>query len=59
MIETAIETAPAHWACYLINGDASGFDYSNTPNDNAGDRDQELCDAWVNKLAKEGWRVVD
>lgn len=28
-IEVDTITAPAHWASYLINGDASGFDFSN------------------------------
>lgn len=58
MIEVTTATAPAHWACYLINGDASGFDYSNTPSDAAGDRDKAECDAWLDRLASEGWRVV-
>lgn len=51
-------TAPASWACYLINGDASGFDYHNTPDDNAGDRDQAACDLWVAALAADNARVV-
>lgn len=51
-------TAPASWACYLINGDASGFDYCNTPDDKAGDRDQAECDAWVAALAADNARVV-
>ncbi len=57
-IETTTATAPAHWACYLINGDASGFDYSNTPSDAAGDRDKAECDAWLDRLAEDGWYVV-
>lgn len=57
--EVTTATAPAHWASYLINGDASGFDYYNTPGDNAGDRDQAECDAWTDRLYKEGgWYVV-
>ena len=58
MIEVSTATAPAFWASYLINGDATGFDYYNTPTDNAGDREQAECDAWVDRLAKEGWSVV-
>lgn len=27
-MKTATYTLPAHWACYLINGDASGMDES-------------------------------
>ena len=33
-------TAPAHWACYLINGDCSGMD----------DADIEACDNWADTL---------
>lgn len=58
MIEVTTATAPAHWATYLVNGDATGFDYYNTPTDKAGDRDQARADAWVERLAKDGWRVV-
>ena len=37
----AIEyTAPAYWAPYLINGDASGFE----------DDEQAACDAWIDSL---------
>lgn len=57
-IEVTTATAPASWACYLINGDATGFDYHNTPDDKAGDRDKAACDAWIEKLAAEGWCVV-
>jgi hypothetical protein len=57
-IEVTTATAPAHWASYLINDDASVFDYSNTPDDKAGDRDQAKCDAWIEKLAIDGWRVA-
>lgn len=57
-IEVSKVTAPAHWASYLINGDASGFDYSNTPGDKAGDRDKAECDRWLAWLTTEGWRVV-
>lgn len=31
--ETLVVTAPAAWASYLINGDASVFDYSNDLDD--------------------------
>jgi hypothetical protein len=43
-----VEGSP-HWASYLINGDASGLD----------ERDVELCDAWVERLADDGWEVSD
>ena len=39
-VETA--TAPAYWASYLINGDASGLE---------GD-EIAACDAWIERL---GW----
>lgn len=57
-IEVEKVTAPAQWAAYLINGDASGFDYYDTPSDDAGTRDREVCDAWCAELAKDGWRVT-
>ena len=39
---------PAYWASYLINGDASGFDIANTPDDpDAGTREQATIDAWL------------
>ena len=56
--DVIIYRLPAYWASYLINGDATGFDYHNTPDDpNAGDRYQAEVDAW---LESEGnpW-VVD
>lgn len=28
-VKTVTVTAPSHWAAYLINGDSSGFSYSN------------------------------
>lgn len=58
MIEVTTATAPAHWSSYLVNGDASGFDYSNTPSDKAGDRDKAECDAWIDRLSANGWYVV-
>jgi len=57
-IESHELTAPASWASYLINGDASGFDYYNTPNDAAGDRDREACEAWIAALAANNAHVV-
>jgi len=47
-IETHEYTLPAYWASYLINGDASGFDIANTPDDpGAGTREQLEIDAWL------------
>lgn len=40
-------TGPAHWASYFINGDSSSFDYYNTPDDKAGDRDQAAADKFA------------
>lgn len=57
-IEVATLCMPAHWASYLVNGDASSFDYCNTPACAAGDRDLAQCNAWLDDLALEGWRVV-
>lgn len=59
-IETDVIDMPAHWASYLINGDASGFDYSNTPADpDAGDRELAACDAYVQAhVYAHGWRIV-
>jgi hypothetical protein len=45
-METTTATAPAYWASYLINGDASGID----------DDDREACDSWLESL--DGWYVV-
>ncbi len=58
MIEVGTINAPAHWACYFVNGDATGFDYYNTSTDNAGDRDMAEADKFLERLAKDGWRVV-
>ena len=57
-IEILDYTLPAYWASYLINGDASGFDIANTPDDpDAGTRQQLEIDAW---LESEGFpRFVD
>lgn len=50
-MDTHKVTAPAYWASYLINGDASGFDYYNTPDDpTRGDRDlaqAQAFEAWA------------
>lgn len=47
----------AHWASYLINGDRSGLDYYDTPDDpNAGDREVAAADAFQKWL---GGCVVD
>jgi hypothetical protein len=40
-------TAPSVWACYLINGDASGLE----------DVEIKACDAWCDSIAP--WYVVD
>jgi hypothetical protein len=49
-IEVNVITAPADWACYLINGDCSGME----------DDDIAACDKWANDLYKDaGWYVVD
>ena len=41
-------TGPAHWASYFINGDASSFNYSNTPsNPDAGDKERAQADAFL------------
>jgi hypothetical protein len=58
MIETTEAIGPAHWASYIVNGDATGFDYYNTPNDKAGDKDKADCDKWLDELASDGWMVV-
>ena len=45
-------TLPIYWASYLINGDATGFDIANTPQDpEAGTREKQEIDDW---LASEG-----
>ncbi len=50
-------TAPAHWASYLINGDASAFDLANTPSDpSAGDRELQLAQKFETYM---GGPVVD
>lgn len=47
-METTTATAPAYWAPYLINGDASGM--TNT--------EVHWADTWVAHLAEDGWRIV-
>ena len=47
-IETITYKLPAYWASYLINGDASGFDIANTPdNPNAGDDELATIDSFL------------
>ena len=53
-IETDTIDAPASWASYLVNGDATGFDYYGE----SGALDMAACDEWVATLAHKGWRVV-
>ncbi len=48
-IEATTATAPAYWASYLVNGDASGMNGA----------DEGLARAWETKLSRDGWRVVD
>jgi hypothetical protein len=57
-IEVDTVEGPAHWASYLINGDASSFDYYDILNYPAGARDKARCDAWLDTLARDGWYVV-
>lgn len=47
-LEVEQRTAPAHWASYLVNGDASGL----------GADEQAAADRWVKRLSQDGWRVV-
>lgn len=47
-LEVEYDEAPAYWAPYLINGDASGME----------DAEIAACDAWQEKLACDGWYVV-
>jgi hypothetical protein len=47
-------TLPAAWACALINGDYTGFDFS------CQDGGEALrCSTAEDELAAEGWSVVD
>ena len=43
-LETVTYTAPAEWASYLINGDASGLE----------DNDIAECDAWLEDIMAPG-----
>ena len=49
-IHTATFTGYSYDASYYINGDATGYDYYNTPNDKAGDRFQENADAVIEAM---------
>lgn len=55
-ITTVTATAPAHWASYLINGDASSLDYYNTPTSDEGDKEIALADAFAKWI---GGNIVD
>lgn len=49
-------------ASYYINGDATGYDYYNTPNDKAGDRCRENADAVLDAMRADygpSARIVD
>ena len=52
-METDTITLPAAWACALINGDYTGFDYSGN------DAEAARCEAAEAALAAEGWSIVD
>ena len=41
---------PSHWACYLINGDATGFSL----NDDGGDAEIALIDRFVEEIEADG-----
>lgn len=43
-MKTQIYTLPAHWASYLVNGDASGLDID----------DKQACGAWLDKHPELG-----
>ena len=51
--KTDIVTLPAHWACALINGDYTGFDFSCEDGGEA-----RRCSAAEDRLADDGWSVV-
>lgn len=48
MIRTTTSTAPAHWASYVNDGDATGIS----------EADINACDAWLLRLAVDGWSVL-
>lgn len=54
-IETSTVDAPAYWAPYLINGDASGFDIA--PQTQA-EAELHAASDFEDELHAEGWRVV-
>ena len=45
--------APAHWASYLINGDATGFDYYANPDD------EKACYDMEKSLSNMGYYCAD
>jgi hypothetical protein len=49
-ITTWTVLGPAHWACYFINGDATGFDT---------DDEQRWADAWYAHHVPDGASIVD
>lgn len=53
-IETDTVTLPAAWACALINGDYTGFDYNG-----ADEAEAQRCEAAEAALAADGWSIVD
>lgn len=55
-LEVDTITAPAFWASALVNGDLSSFD-SGTREES--ERETAAYNAFVNRLAKDGWSVVD
>jgi hypothetical protein len=44
-MKTETITGPAHWACYFINGDATGFDYD----PETSDAEQAAADEWLKR----------
>jgi len=44
--------APSHWASYLINGDATGFDYY------ADEEDEKACYDMEESFSKDGYCCV-
>lgn len=55
-IETTAIDAPAYWASYLINGDASSF--SIEPG-TRGEAELRMASNFEDAQAAEGWRIVD
>ena len=61
-IHTATFKAYSADACYYINGDSTGYDYYNTPDNKEGDRFQENADAVITAMQADygpGARIVD